>query len=747
LTKGIRCARDRLLDAISALIHVGETRNRARTLEQRLDAGTQVNRDLQQSLAQLATLVQTQQQQLDAETQANRNLQQSLAQLATLVQTQQQQLDAATQTLEDLRQTLGSAARSAALADYYRDLAFQRQLDPLRIDLAQRHAPVSVQRPPLARPRFADAQAPALPAHPDNHHLAIHPYTLLHVGRFNPDQAQHRLIDTLYALGQLGEDNLQLILASPPPPGDDPGYLDCLSEHAARLGLAGQVHIRLAQSDCKLEDAYHAADLYLSLADAPQDPSALQRALAHDRLLLAHAMPDWLPKRSRLTELAPDRVAAAIRARLHDARARRAQLADQRACWQGGGAHGLPAQTALSSAESGRGEGAASGARLEPIPAPPLNIRLEGPFDSTYSLALVNSAIALALREQGHRVSLHSTDGFGDNPVDPVFLAANPRIAAIHRTRLTRVDVTLRNLYPPRTFAMPGVDKILGPYGWEESAFPRDWIQGFNRRLTGVFCMSEYVRDRLVANGLRVPAIVTGIVADAILRHPPRDPGIELPDGYRLLHISSGFPRKGLDILLHVFVRLPTDIALVIKTFPNPHNDVRQQLADRGFHPTGGGTAADRGQPPVTRWTRGERRVLLIDADLSPAQIAWLYRHADQLVAPSRGEGFGLPMAEAMLFGVPVVTTDHGGQRDFCTPDTAWLVASRPVPARTHFALPGSRWAEPDPVSLRQAILAIRHASVDARRARTDRARALIQRYSAAAVAARIRQALRTLAN
>jgi glycosyltransferase involved in cell wall biosynthesis len=754
LTQGIRFARGRLLDAISALIHVGETRNRARTLEQRLDTETQANRDLQRQVAQLATLVQTQQQRLDAATQANRDLQQSLAQLATLTQSQQQQLDAATQsrqtlqqqlaaatqTLEDLRQTIGSAARSAALEGYYRDLVFQRQLDPLRIDLAQRHAPVPAQRPPPARPRFTDAQAPALPAHPDNHHLAIHPYTLLHVGRFSPDQAQHRLIDTLYALGQLGEDNLQLILASPPQPGDDPVYLDCLREHAVRLGLAGQVRIHPAQSDRELEDAYHAADLYLSLADAPQDPVALQRALAHDRLVLAHAVNDWLPHRARLTALAPDSVAAAIRARLRDARARRAQLADQRACWQGGDS---PAQVILPSTKRGRDEEATPGVGLDPISAPPLNIRIEGPYDSTYSLALVNSALALALRQQGDRVTLHSTDGFGDNPPTPAFLAANPRLDAIRRRHLPRVDVTLRNLYPPRTNAMPGVDKLIGPYGWEESAFPAQWMQGFNRRLTGVLCMSDDVRDTLIANGLRVPAITTGIVADAIFHHPPQDPGFALPGGYRLLHISSGFPRKGLDILLQVFLRLPADISLIIKTFPNPHNDIRQRLGDLGFH----ATPASPGHA-IVRWTKDARRLLLIDADLPPGQIVWLYRHADQLVAPSRGEGFGLPMAEAMLFGVPVVTTDHGGQRDFCTPDTAWLIASRPVPARTHFALTGSQWAEPDPASLRQAILDIRHASPATRRARTDPARALIQsRYSARAVATRIHQALSDLAH
>ena len=43
---------------------------------------------------------------------------------------------------------------------------------------------------------------------------------------------------------------------------------------------------------------------------------------------------------------------------------------------------------------------------------------------------------------------------------------------------------------------------------------------------------------------------------------------------------------------------------------------------------------------------------------LSDGEVAWLYRHADALVFPSRYEGFGLPVVEAQRLGCPVVCSN-----------------------------------------------------------------------------------------
>lgn len=58
----------------------------------------------------------------------------------------------------------------------------------------------------------------------------------------------------------------------------------------------------------------------------------------------------------------------------------------------------------------------------------------------------------------------------------------------------------------------------------------------------------------------------------------------------------------------------------------------------------------------------------------SQNQLADFYRAADLLVSPSRKEGFGLVVAEAIACGTPVLATRSGGPEEIVTPDAGLLV-------------------------------------------------------------------------
>lgn len=362
-----------------------------------------------------------------------------------------------------------------------------------------------------------------------------------------------------------------------------------------------------------------------------------------------------------------------------------------------------------------------------------LNWRVEGPFDSSYSLALLNRETARALVALGHRVALHSTEGPGDYVPNSAFIKLNIDINDCYvrsgeiSTKLA--DVCSRNLYPPRVADMTGRQNLIHHFAWEETGFPSAWVSDFNDHLQGITCLSGHVQKILVDHGVSIPMSVSGCGVDHWQRIEADRSYQVTAKAFRFLHVSSCFPRKGADILLQAYGRFfssQDDVTLVIKTFPNPHNEIHEWLAQ-----------ARAGQSNFPD-------VLVIEEDLADAQLKQLYEQCHALVAPSKAEGFGLPMAEAMLSGLAVITTGWGGQIDFCNEETAWLVDYTFEPARTHFGLFDSVWALPDVGDLAQIMRDVHDMPVALRVARAAKGKKLLlDKFCWSDVAARLVESAR----
>jgi glycosyltransferase involved in cell wall biosynthesis len=339
---------------------------------------------------------------------------------------------------------------------------------------------------------------------------------------------------------------------------------------------------------------------------------------------------------------------------------------------------------------------------------------IEGPFESDYSLAIVNRQLALAMVRLGHPIQLHQRDNTTHYAPGVVFLAAWPELAPhfLPADANSPPLVHSRYIYPPYTDGMTGKVRAIHCYGWEESAFPRQYAASFNKDIDVITVMSGYVRDVLVQSGVTVPVAIAGLGADHILESPAEPIGCFDRDRFHFLHVSSCFPRKGVDVLMEAFCRefdRSQDVSLVIKTFPNPHNEIEKIVADA--------FARFPEHPPVK----------VIFDSYSPGQMRSLLAQANCLVAPSRGEGFGLPVAEAMLLGTPVIATIHGGHADLCSPEWCWPVDFRLEAARTHLTEGHSVWAEPDLASLRFRMRELYESRPDAVRMKTARAREHIE--------------------
>jgi glycosyltransferase involved in cell wall biosynthesis len=320
--------------------------------------------------------------------------------------------------------------------------------------------------------------------------------------------------------------------------------------------------------------------------------------------------------------------------------------------------------------------------------AQPLEVQVQGPFETSYSLAMMNRSLADALDGTPDRaISIYATEGPGDYQPSERDLAFHPQATMLFRRSrdVPYPHVVIRQMWPPRLIDTPG-GLTCEYFGWEESRIPNPMVDDFNRYLEGIGVMSHFVKEVLRDSGVDVPIEV---VWNGVDHHDPtavaEAPELEELRSYRFLHVSSAFPRKGIDVLLDAYFSAfdgSDDVSLILKTFPNPHNTVANLLASvRARHPN----------PPDVRW---------IDRDMDTPTIQGLYNLAHCYVHPARGEGFGLPVAEAMAAGVPVISVAYSGLADFVSDETASTVPFQLEPAETHFEIPYSVWAEPDRAAL-----------------------------------------------
>lgn len=316
--------------------------------------------------------------------------------------------------------------------------------------------------------------------------------------------------------------------------------------------------------------------------------------------------------------------------------------------------------------------------------------RVQGPHHSSYSLALVNRSLALGLQELGQTSSLWDvrhpqaealvTDGQDITQEEQNL--SELRLRGSERAQNSLVDeVVLYNDYPVNAWSLGGATtRVLANYAWEESGYPTAWVQDMNARLDLITVVTPLVKKILRNQGVRVPIAVVGNAVNHWQDTPHDMVDVSAARSFRFLHVSSGLARKGVDVLLKAYgqaFRSHDPVSLIIKTVNNPDNQCARLLAQY--------QAADRHFP----------QVVLIDADWNDGQMRSLYQQVDVVVMPSRAEGFGLPAAEAISHGVPVIATGFGGQVSLTARSAMGLIDYDFCVSGSHLGLPDSIWVEP----------------------------------------------------
>jgi glycosyltransferase involved in cell wall biosynthesis len=318
-------------------------------------------------------------------------------------------------------------------------------------------------------------------------------------------------------------------------------------------------------------------------------------------------------------------------------------------------------------------------------------IQIQGPFFTHYSLAIVNRNLALALEKESdkYHISLYADQNISDYmPTEDELKSSE--IKSIFTTSQDKPDFAIRNTYPfDRIKEMEGKHNFAY-FFWEESVIPKETVDIFNNNLDGLIVATNFVKEVAINSGVIIPIEV---IHSGVIPMPKASADkykLKTNKKFKFFHNSSGFARKGVDILIDSYFKEFTDyddVVLIIKSYPNPHNNIESLIeeAKQKFP-----------NPP---------EVLFInDGSLTWEEMSSIYHQIDCVVLPTRCEGFGLPQAEALLSKKPLITTGYSGHMDFCTPNNSWLVKYKLVPSDSHLSQSGSVWAQPSGKDLRKKM-------------------------------------------
>jgi len=130
----------------------------------------------------------------------------------------------------------------------------------------------------------------------------------------------------------------------------------------------------------------------------------------------------------------------------------------------------------------------------------------------------------------------------------------------------------------------------------------------------------------------------------------------------------------------------------------------------------------------------------LFNLEFPHYQLASLYRSADCYVSVSRGEGWDMPLMEAMACGLPSIATDWGAHTEFVHPGIAYPLAitgTIPAVAKCPY-YDGYSWADPDGDHLRVLLREAYTNREEARRRGVAAAAEMATRWSSRGAARKI---------
>ena len=323
-----------------------------------------------------------------------------------------------------------------------------------------------------------------------------------------------------------------------------------------------------------------------------------------------------------------------------------------------------------------------------------------GPLTDPSGYAAGGRAFVRGLAELGAAVRIEPQAW---SPRTALSAADRAVLSGLMDVDLDRVGARVEHTFPPfADLSSPAPLRVLRTM-FETDRIPAAWVDPCNRA-DEVWVPTEHNRETFAAAGVderRLVLVPEPFELDRLHRDAPP---LALPDAHGTVFLAAfDFSlRKGWDVLIAAWCdafAAGDDVTLVLKVWSTSTG-----MDVGAIHAAIGGHIAAQGHD-LARIPD----IVLVDDLLSPEGMGGLYRACDVYVAPTRGEGWGRPIMEAMAMGRPAIATGWSGPAEFVDASVGWPVGHRlvDVPARAVAEVPvyaGHRWAEPDRDDLAAAL-------------------------------------------
>lgn len=210
-----------------------------------------------------------------------------------------------------------------------------------------------------------------------------------------------------------------------------------------------------------------------------------------------------------------------------------------------------------------------------------------------------------------------------------------------------------------------------------------------------------------------------------------RSANIKTDSHFVFLSVFKWEYRKGWDVLLRSYLKEFSKVdGVALYLLTNPYytdSDFGNKILEFVE-----GSDLER---PVQGWTP----VYVIDHHIAQIDFPRIYKSANAFVLPSRGEGWGRPVVEAMAMSLPVIVTNWSGPTEYLTEENSYPLPVERMSEVMEGPFEGHLWAEPSVDKLQNLMRHVMNnpgeAKAKGRQARED----MINRFSPEIVAGIVR--------